>query len=140
LAYRIETTTYDQHLTGIQYVRRKVFIEEQAIDPALEWDEYDATATFAVAINEQNQVIGTARLLGQGKIGRMAVLKEYRRQGVGSALLRHLLMLAKQRGYQRVALSAQQSVMEFYHKQGFVAVGPPHVEVGIPHQNMQCIF
>ncbi len=140
LAYRIETTTYNQHLNGIQHVRRKVFIEEQGIDSALEWDEHDASATFAVAINEQNLVIGTARLLSHGKIGRMAVLMEYRRQGVGTALLRHLMMLARQLGYQQVALSAQQSVMEFYRRQGFVAIGPPHVEVGIPHQNMQCVF
>lgn len=140
MAYRIETTSYKQHQAGIQDVRRRVFIEEQGIDPALEWDEQDGNATFAIAINEQDQIIGTARLYGRGKIGRMAVLPEYRRQGVGTALLVHLLMLAKQLGYPRVELSAQQSVMEFYRTQGFEAVGQPHIEVGIPHQNMQYLF
>ena len=138
--FRIESSRYDQQKRGIQHVRRQVFIEEQGIDPAEEWDELDTDATFAIAVDANNHVIGTARLLSQGKIGRLAVLREYRRQGVATALLRHLLDLAKQRGYERIALSAQQSVMEFYLKQGFEPVGPPHVEVGIPHQNMQYVF
>ena len=138
MSFRIETTRYDQHQTCIQWVRRKVFIEEQGIDPALEWDVHDAEATFAVALNAQNEVIGTGRLLHNGKIGRMAVLPAYRRQGIASALLQHLLRLAKQQGHQHVVLSAQQSVMALYLKHGFEPVGPPHEEVGIPHQTMQC--
>ena len=96
VSFQIVTTTYAQHKSGIQQVRRKVFIEEQGIDPMLEWDEHDAMATFAIAVNAQDQVIGTARLLNHGKIGRMAVLPEYRHQGVGTALLLHLLDIAKQ--------------------------------------------
>jgi predicted GNAT family N-acyltransferase len=137
VSYRIATSTFDQQPSGIQDVRRRVFVEEQGIDPALEWDAHDATATFAIALDAQGQVIGTARLLSTGKIGRMAVLPEFRHQGVGTALLLHLLMLAKQHGHQQVMLAAQQSVTGFYLKQGFTAVGPPHIEVGIPHQNMQ---
>lgn len=140
MAIRIETTRYDQHKTGIQHVRHQVFIDEQGIDPAEEWDEHDAEATFAIALDAKDHVVGTARLLDQGKIGRMAVLLEYRRQGVGTALLRHLLELARQRGYAQIELSAQQRVMEFYLRLGFKPVGPPHVEVGIPHQNMQFVF
>jgi len=135
-AYRVATTTFAQHEDGIRNVRSKVFIEEQGIDPALEWDADDANATFAVALDAQNRVIGTARLLREGKIGRMAVLPEYRRQGVGTALLQHLLEIAKQHGHTQISLSAQQSVLALYQKQGFIPVGPPHVEVGILHQNM----
>jgi predicted GNAT family N-acyltransferase len=67
----------------------------------------------------------------------MAVLAEYRREGVGTALLLHLLTIAKQHGHALVPLATQQSVTSFYLKQGFIAVGPAHVEAGIPHQNMQ---
>lgn len=137
MSYAIATTTYASHQAGIQEVRRRVFIEEQGIDPAEEWDAQDATAMFAVAIDQHNQVIGTARLLESGRIGRMAVLAAYRRQGVGSALLRHLLSLARQRGHTQITISAQQAAMAFYAKQGFAPIGPPHVEVGIPHQTMQ---
>lgn len=140
MSYRIATTTYAQHQAGIQLVRRKVFIEEQGIDPALEWDTHDANALFAIALDEQNQIIGTARLLRNGKIGRMAVLPKYRHQGIGTALLLHLLMLAKQQGHTLVTLAAQQSVTGFYAAQGFVPVGPPHVEADIPHQNMRRVI
>jgi len=140
VSYRITTSTYAQNKAGIQDVRRQVFIEEQGIDPTLEWDEYDASATFAVALNEYNQVVGTARLLPIGKIGRMAVLPAYRRQGIGTALLLHLLVVARQSGHTQIKISAQQSVTRFYTAQGFSPVGPPHVEAGIPHQNMQRIL
>lgn len=140
MPFRIVTTTYVQHQTGIQQVRRRVFIEEQGIDPAEEWDEHDAIAIFAVALDDSEQVIGTARLLDSGKIGRMAVLADYRRQGVGTALLQHLLTVAQQQGHASIRLSAQQNVMTFYARQGFTPVGPPHEEVGIPHQNMQINF
>ena len=137
MSFQIVTTTYAQHKSGIQQVRRKVFIEEQGIDPMLEWDEHDAMATFAIAVDAQDQVIGTARLLNHGKIGRMAVLPEYRHQGVGTALLLHLLDIAKQHGHTQIMLAAQQTVMGFYLKQGFMPIGPAHNEAGIPHQNMQ---
>jgi predicted GNAT family N-acyltransferase len=91
-------------------------------------------------VNQKNDVIGTARLLNNGKIGRMAILPEYRRQGIGTALLLHLLMIAKQQGHHRVTLAAQQTVTGFYIKQGFVPVGPSHVEAGIAHQNMQRVI
>jgi predicted GNAT family N-acyltransferase len=137
VSYRISSSDYAQHQSAIQHVRRRVFIEEQGIDPALEWDEHDATAAFAIALDAQDRVIGTARLLPSGKIGRMAVLPENRHQGVATALLLHLLRIAKQHGHTRVTLAAQQTVMGFYEQQGFTAIGPPHVEAGIPHQNMQ---
>lgn len=140
MSYRIATTAYEQHQSGIQQVRRKVFIEEQGIDPTLEWDAHDANALFAIALDEQNQIIGTARLLSNGKIGRMAVLPECRHQGIGTALLLHLLMLAKEQGHTLVTLAAQQSVTSFYTTQGFVPVGAPHVEADIPHQNMQRVI
>lgn len=137
MSYTIETTTYAKHQAGIQEVRRVVFIEEQGIDPAEEWDAHDATATFAVALDPDAQVVGTARLLENGRIGRMAVLPAYRHQGIGTALLQHLLSLARQRGHSQITIAAQQSVMAFYARQGFIPAGPPHEEVGIPHQTMQ---
>jgi predicted GNAT family N-acyltransferase len=136
-AYRVTSCSYDLYKSGIQQVRQRVFVEEQGIDPRLEWDEHDASAVFAVALDQDYRVIGTGRLLPQGKIGRMAVLPEYRLQGVGSALLEQLLQLARQCGHSRVMLAAQQSVIGFYKKHGFESVGPPHSEAGIPHQNMQ---
>ena len=67
----------------------------------------------------RNKAIGTGRLLPDGHIGRMAVVKEWRRRGVGAALLQALMAEAQQRGHTEVALAAQLQAMEFYRGFGF---------------------
>ena len=76
-------------------IRRKVFIEEQQVPEELEWDDDDALSCHVLAVAEDGTPIGTGRLLRDGHIGRMAVLKEWRRKGVGGALMSHLLRLAR---------------------------------------------
>lgn len=116
-------------------IRRSVFIEEQGIDEAEEWDEHDESSVHAVAW-WGDTLAGTARLLPQGKIGRMAVLPEFRSRGIGKALLLALLNVARQQNMKTLRLSAQQQAIEFYSRQGFAPDGPAHIEVGIPHQWM----
>lgn len=116
-------------------IRRSVFVEEQGIDESEEWDEHDPVSVHAVAWLNQTPV-GTARLLNNGKIGRMAVLPEFRSQGIGSAMLLALLAVAKERNLLQVRLSAQQQAVEFYSRHGFASFGEPHIEVGIAHQWM----
>ena len=82
--------------------------------------------------------VGTARMLDDGKIGRMAVLTEWRGRGVGSALVDALLEVAGDRGRSRVHLAAQTHAIEFYAKQGFQVVGEVFLEAGIPHCAMYC--
>ncbi|HEX5486134.1 MULTISPECIES: GNAT family N-acetyltransferase [Limnobacter] len=116
-------------------IRKAVFVQEQGIDESEEWDEADATAVHAIAwLNDQ--AVGTGRLLVDGKIGRMAVHKNYRGKGVGAAILNTLIELARQQGHDRVTLSAQAAAIGFYEHWGFVPVGPAHEEVGIAHQWM----
>ena len=117
-------------------IRRSVFIEEQGIDESEEWDEHDANSIHAVAWYGE-QAVGTARLLPDGKLGRMAVIAKFRNQGIGRAMLLALLALARQKTMQLVRLSAQEHALKFYVRHGFVPVGEPHVEVGIPHQWME---
>lgn len=110
-------------------------MQEQGIDESEEWDEADATAVHAIAwLNDQ--AVGTGRLLVDGKIGRMAVHKNYRGKGVGAAILNTLIELARQQGHDRVTLSAQAAAIGFYEHWGFVPFGPAHEEVGIAHQWM----
>lgn len=116
-------------------VRRSVFIDEQGIDESEEWDEHDAHCLHVVAWWKE-EVVGTARLLPEGKIGRMAVLPRYRSKGIGSAMLHALLAIASEKKMPVVRLSAQQQAVEFYRGHGFVPDGPPHEEVGIAHQWM----
>ena len=80
--------------------------------------------------------IGTGRLLPDGHIGRMAVLREWRGRGVGTALLRALMEEGRKQGFERLILAAQVQAMPFYEKEGFVAEGDVFDDAGIPHRNM----
>ncbi|HEY1059650.1 MAG TPA: GNAT family N-acetyltransferase [Limnobacter sp.] len=132
---RIDCAGWDINGEWARPIRRSVFIEEQGIPEAEEWDDSDAVSLHAVAwLN--NVAIGTARLLPEGKIGRMAVLPQYRKQGVGAALLNTLIGKAREQGHSSVRLSAQSHAVDFYARHGFVASGAPHEEVGIAHQWM----
>jgi pimeloyl-ACP methyl ester carboxylesterase/predicted GNAT family N-acyltransferase len=119
-----------------QPIRTTVFVDEQGIDPALEWDVQDAVCLHAVAF-EGATPIGTGRLLPDGHIGRMAVRVEWRRHGVGGRILQALVDAARARGDAEVVLSAQCYVAEFYAAHGFIASGEPYEEAGIAHIQMR---
>jgi predicted GNAT superfamily acetyltransferase len=83
-------------------VRRAVFVQEQGIDEALEWDDADALSLHAVAY-QGAQAIGTGRLLPDARIGRMAVLPEFRNKGVGYALKVDQWNWAKRNNYSELS-------------------------------------
>jgi predicted GNAT family N-acyltransferase len=117
-------------------IRLTVFVEEQRVPADLEMDEHDAQCVHALAYAD-GQAVGTGRLLPDGHIGRMAVLKAWRGQGAGRAMLRRLIEAARQRGHREVALSAQVHALEFYRAEGFSPEGAIYEEAGIPHQAMR---
>ncbi len=116
-------------------IRRQVFIEEQNVPEDMEWDEHDSSSTHFLATLD-NKVIATARLKTDGQIGRMAVLAEYRNKGIGSKLLKFVLLTAKQQKQKNVYLHAQVSAIPFYKKHGFTACGDVFYEANIPHREM----
>ena len=124
-----------------QAVRTAVFVHEQGIAPEDEWDADDATALHAVLFDVNGQALGNARLLQPSttvaKVGRMAVLKDVRGNGYGARLLQALIRCARQRRHKEVRLSAQRTAEGFYAAHGFVEVGEPFDEVGIPHVEMR---
>ncbi|MEE9493946.1 MAG: GNAT family N-acetyltransferase [Gammaproteobacteria bacterium] len=120
----------------LKQLRRIVFIEEQSVPEELEWDEQDATAIHFLAKIE-NTAVATARLTSTGQIGRMAVLEKYRRQGIGSALLRKVLETAARKNIEHMFLHAQVQVVDFYKKSGFVERGELFMDAGILHREMQ---
>ncbi len=121
---------------AIQCIREEVFIRELHIPPGLEWDGRDSSAIHLLAEDSEGQPIGTARMLPEGHIGRMAILPSWRRSGVGSALMEALLEIAAQRHLGSVFLQAQQIVTPFYQGIGFEPEGPVYMEEGIPYQLM----
>ncbi|MHB1092487.1 GNAT family N-acetyltransferase [Thiobacillus sp.] len=123
--------------TRLGMVRRAVFIDEQGVPEALEWDQYDAVSMHWLALARDGSPIGCARLLPDGHLGRMAVLPVWRRRGVGRALLDAVLHAARMRGERLLRLSAQVHAARFYAHAGFVADGAAYEEAGILHVAMQ---
>ena len=120
-------------------IRKAVFIEEQGVPVAMEIDELDPMAQHALAYAGQD-CIGTARLVvlpeHPARIGRMAVLPTYRRQGFGGQLLRALLESGTSLGITKFELHAQLSAIPFYEQFGFIAQGDAYDEAGIAHRDM----
>jgi len=120
-------------------IRRRVFIEEQGVPESIELDSDDAHAYHALAMLGE-QAIGCARMVPHHeyvKIGRMAVIREWRGRGVGRRLLDFLVGEARSLGYRRAVLHAQLHAEGFYLKAGFRPIGPEFDEAGIPHRRME---
>ena len=121
---------------AIRSIRRHVFVEEQGIPENLEWDGRDADCCHVLALAGSTEAVATGRLLADGRIGRMAVLREWRGRGVGSALLERLQRCALEQGLRRVYVHAQLDVAAFYSRAGFQVVGQPFSAAGMPHIEM----
>ena len=117
-------------------LRHQVFVLEQGIAAEHECDGRDALAVHCVAYRD-GRPVGTGRLLPDGRIGRMAVVRDARGLGIGRRILAALAAVAAARGDARIELSAQRQVEPFYRAQGFERAGEPYEEVGIAHVKMR---
>ena len=119
---RIEPASWERARQLASPIRFQVFVREQRVPAEIELDDMDAPSLHAIAF-ENEKAIGTGRLLPDGHIGRMAILKEWRRRGIGAAILKALIDAAERRGDREIALSAQLHAVEFYRTHGFEPVG-----------------
>lgn len=139
-----DITRYSWQLApeAVRSIREQVFIREQKVTPALEWDDSDEVADHYLAVLPDRTPVAVARLIltldETAHIGRMAVLPGYRGQGIGSALLRRLMQESASRA-QELRLSAQQHAVPFYQCHGFHVCAEAHEEAGIPHFLMRCL-
>jgi predicted GNAT family N-acyltransferase len=123
--------------TTIRHIRYLVFVEEQEVPLELDFDGRDPGCVHVVAYDEKGVSVGTGRVQKDGKIGRMAVLREQRKKGVGRAMLERLVELAKELGCTEVYLDAQEAAMGFYVRNGFEAEGDVFIDAGIQHRRMR---
>jgi predicted GNAT family N-acyltransferase len=135
--YRIREVSWAEAGALLSAIRRHVFVQEQGVPEALEWDGVDPECRHVLAETADGEAIGTGRLLPDAHVGRMAVLPPWRRRGVGSALLAELVAMARRRGDACIVLHAQAYVAAFYRRAGFEAVGDPFMEAGILHVAMR---
>lgn len=134
--YQIRVVQWQDAASSLRAVREAVFIQEQHVPEKLEWDEFDLVSVHVLAVTPEGKPIGTARLLPDGHIGRMAVLKAWRGKGLGSALLQCLLEESRRRSMSKIILNAQITAKAFYAKFGFQVTGSEFMEAGIPHVKM----
>jgi predicted GNAT family N-acyltransferase len=135
--FQIEQTRWQENEPALRLIRETVFMREQQVPEALEWDGLDEEASHLLARDSRGHPIATARMLGNGHIGRVAVLPAWRRRGVGRALMQRLLQLARQQGLRELHLDAQVEAIPFYRHLGFTAHGAIFMDAGIPHRQMQ---
>jgi predicted GNAT family N-acyltransferase len=129
----MRSATWQADRAELEFIRREVFIKEQGIPEADEWDYADENSSHVLVYTEKRDVVGTGRIEPTGKIARLAVLAEYRGQGAGSAILTRLVEEARRQGLSQVYLHAQTNALSFYKKFGFVSDEEIFFEGGIPH-------
>ena len=132
-SFSLRSATWHADRAELEFIRRQVFIDEQNIPESEEWDDADENSSHVLAVSEKRDVVGTGRIEATGKIARLAVLAEYRGQGVGSAMLTRLIEEARKKGLSQVFLHAQTHALDFYKKFGFVSDEEIFPEGGIPH-------
>ena len=124
--------------TALREIRLAVFVREQRVPEELEWDGMDESCLHVLAETAAGEAVGTARLLPDAHIGRMAVLPAWRKRGVGGMLLVELMTAVRERGQSAVELSAQTHAIGFYQRFGFEVFGGEYMDAGIPHRMMRC--
>jgi predicted GNAT family N-acyltransferase len=133
---RIERADWDSEIPVIKAIRQQVFIEEQSVPADLEWDGKDHSATHWLAWQD-SKAMATVRLLPDGHLGRMAVLADYRGNGIGRRLLKAVIDTAAEQQLLEVYLYAQLHALSFYSAAGFIAEGDEFLDAGIAHRTMR---
>ena len=130
---------WDADRQVIERIRREVFIREQGIPESEEWDGEDAACIHVLATLNREPV-GTGRVNPAGKIGRIAVMSGTRGRGIGTRILRCLILEARRHGIREPFLHAQVQAVPFYERLGFSREGEEFDEAGIPHLRMSLVL
>jgi predicted GNAT family N-acyltransferase len=136
-AFRVELKQWEEARTVAGPIRYTIFLEEKDAPPGIEPDELDAQCIHAIVYDESGKAVGTGRLLPDGQLGRMAVLKDWRRRGAGAALVEALIAEAHRRGQTEVTVMAALQSAEFYRSLGFAAEGKVEKSGGVLQQKMR---
>jgi predicted GNAT family N-acyltransferase len=121
-------------------IRRKVFVEEEGVDPALEYDKEEEAHHYLLL--EEGKAVATARWRETEKgikLERFAVLPELRNRGLGEIILKEVLKDVTKLG-KTVYLHSQLRAVPFYERNGFVKQGEIFFEAGMGHFLMKKDF
>ena len=131
-------TDYASRQAEIRQVRDEVFILEQKVDRAEEFDGRDQLCSHVLVFDDERPVAtGRIDLEKGGKIGRVAVLQSYRRQGIGKLAMQQLEAVASEAGAERLWFHAQTQAVPFYLSLGYQVCSQEFMEANIPHVKME---
>ena len=136
---KVEIVKWIDEDESLKMIRQKVFIEEQKVTSQLEWDGMDEEAIHFLAFKNE-KAIGCARAFvieNYMQLGRMAVLKAYRGEDVGTALIEKAITTAKLNQLSAIYISAQCHAIDFYKKFGFEITSDIYLDAEIPHRDMK---
>lgn len=133
---QVRIADWQQNNADLRRIRERVFVQEQRVPPEQEWDSQDLVAVHFLAESD-GFAVGTARLLPDASMGRVAVLKEWRGLGIGDALIKAAIAEAERRGQHEQTLTAQVHAAQFYERLGFESISDEFIEAGIPHVEMR---
>ena len=128
--------------TALKQIRSEVFLIEQNVPKEDEWDEHDDSKhTLHFLVRDKENNIGTARVIIKKEeqlahIGRVAIVKQYRHQGIATRLLKNILDELSTREINSIYLHSQTYICELYEKLGFQKEGCTFFDAGIEHQKM----
>lgn len=137
--FKIDLVPWESACDDLLSVRQIVFVDEQGVPEEEERDEHDASSIHFLARDSSGHPIGTARLLDSGRIGRVAVLREWRGRGLGRALMNAVVAETRLRRMPRPHLHAQVQTISFYESIGFAVCGEEFEEAGILHREMELV-
>jgi GNAT superfamily N-acetyltransferase len=137
MTFRVDLREWEEARLVAGPIRHTIFYEEQGVAPGVEPDELDPQCVHALAFDQTGNAVGTGRLARDGHIDRPVVLKDWRRRGVGAAILDALIGEARKRGYADVTISAPLLAAEFYRGKGFEAEGKVYKEGKALQQKMR---
>jgi len=133
--YTLKQVTWADAEDKLRFLREQIFIKEQHVPEDLEWDGRDNDCIHIIVEDNQHKPVATARMLDNGHIGRMGVLREHRHQGIATAIMNYLTDLCAQHRWQ-ARLSAQTHALGFYQQFGFVVSSEEYMDANIPHKDM----
>jgi len=133
----IAMVNFSEKQAEITSVRRAVFVEEQNVPENIDFDGSDTDFIHVLATDKNGRPVGTARINHKGRIGRMAVLKNYRRQGIGRKMIQALMDYGRKNSITDFHVSSQITAVGFYKKMGFEPFGEEFLEAGIKHIKMK---
>lgn len=132
----VRVAQWEEDRAALEAIYTSVFIDEQGVPAEITWDGRETDAIhFLLEMNGQASACG--RLLDTGQVGRMAVMPQQRRCGLGGKLLRFMIEQAREQGFDRLFLNAQKSAIDFYLRHGFSICGEEFIEANIPHREME---